>query len=288
MPRGVLLIVTLVGGGCAKPRDLADPYDRPVTNTAYTVRGAQFEVSVGGSQTPDLAARIGATVGLGDRFQIDVNAGHLALGVVNVGARWTLVERGPWALALDGRVLGTRPGLMWYLPADLREDLGDLGLVTLPVGVYASRRFGRRVVVSLGAGYEHSAVGGAFDSDLLVFDGSIGARRLWVRPAVHLALGRFVVEGTVFVPYAVWGVTALDATIEVQPGVLAGATSYEWAPLPAAFGTAWQINGELRFSRFRLRAGVTGSPVASELGVPLLPMIGMRYRTSGSQQEETP
>ena len=248
-------------------------------NTAYTVRGVQAEVSVGGSQTPDLAARIGGTVGLGDRAQLDMNAGHLALGVVNVGARVMLVERGPWALSVDARGLATTPRLMWYLPAQLRDDLGDLGLVTAPFGLYSSVRVGRRIVASLGAGYEHSAVGGAFENDAIVFDGAIGSRRLWVRPAVHVALGAVLVEGTVFVPYAAWGVTALDATIDLQPGVRAGATSYEWVRLPALAGTAWQVAGEVRWGLVRLRVGVTGSPVASELGLPLLPMVGVRFRT---------
>ncbi len=280
MRRALLLVgAAAIAVGCAKPRDLADPYDRPVDYTAYTVRGVQAEVSVGGSQTPDLAARVGVTAGLGKQVQVDLNVGHIALGVVNVGARATLLERGPWALAVDGRILGTRGRYLWYLPASLRDDIGDLGLVTVPIGIHATRRFGRRLVASLGAGYGHSAVGGSFVGEALVLDGSLGARRLWVRPAVHLALGRFVIEGTVFVPYAVWGVTALDGTVELQPGVRAGATSYEWVPLRAGLGTSWRLTGELSLGRTRLRAGVTGSPVAAELGVPLLPTVGLRYRT---------
>jgi len=274
-----LIAAVLVTGACAKPRDLSDPYDRPLDNTAYTVRGVQADVSVGGSQTADLAARIGATVGLGERVQVDLNVGQIALGLVNVGARASVFERGPWALALDARLLGTRGRFLWYLPSDLRDDIGDLGIVTVPVGLHATRRIGRRLVLTLGAGYGHSAVGGAFENEAIVLDGSIGTRRLWVRPAVHLALGRFLLEGTVFVPYAVWGVTALDATAELEPGVLAGATSYGWQPLMAGLGASWQLTGEFSLGRTRLRAGVTGSPVAKELGIPLLPTVGVRFRS---------
>ncbi len=283
----ILVGVAALAAGCPKPRDLRSPWDRPVTNTAYTVRGVQAEVSVGGSQTPDLGARVGITAGLGPRAQVDVNVGHLALGVANGGVRGTLVEQGSWALALDARVLTTSPRLMWYLPSELRNDLGGIGLLTLPVGLYSSQRFGRHLVASLGVGYEHSAVGGSFSNEALVFDGSIGARRLWARPSVHLAIGRLVLEGTLFVPYAVWGVTALDATADLQPGVRAGATSYEWARLPAGLGNTWQLVGELRWGPARVRAGVTGSPVASEVGIPFVPMLGVRVRT-GPPREEAP
>lgn len=246
----VFLYSCLFLTGCLAKRDFLDPKQRVTQHTAYTLAKGQVRTGIGlvGQQSSDLGVRMDLAVGLSDHVDIGANIGHAAFGVVNVYGDFNFLDFKHFALGSSLNFVWIKPSIIWILPDDIRSDLGDINILSIPLELVSSYPINNWLQFDLAAGYTWSKLSGEISSETELIDSSIGTRQLYLRPAVqfHIASrANLFIRGKLLLH----GVFYDDVTTrtDVTEGIVVTTTSQEWKKLSFDRGSDVSAGIQVKF-----------------------------------------
>lgn len=261
--RKALAALLGLASGCVHARDFRSPSGRITRATAYTDH-ARVRVDVDALDlTPHrlvFNAGISATA-IRSRLSFSLNAAHAAVGALSVGSKFTLVDRRWYALGGSAELLYLNPRSLWVLRPALREELGRLHVVSLPVQLWNSFPVLHWLQLHLGVGYQHATVLGGIAGGQLVADADLAQRSLDLMPHLHFVVGqRVALLAGARLPMFRQVVSAVNAEVETQPGVRVGLRSVEWIRLAPVSSWTLEFAAQTRFgATTHLRAGINVS-----------------------------
>ena len=279
-----LLPLVLLCAACATTRDFRATTERITDGTAWTeARGTvRTDLAVGGTGLHDLVGAANLTVALPRRTQVEINAAHAALGLMNLHTKWNAVDSPGFALGVQAGMIWLDPQRAWVIrqaQPEASEALAGAHLVMVPLRATATVPVAEPVDLDLSVGWDHVGVLGRIDGDVLLFDGTVGVRRAWVMPAVRTYVAeRFALEARATLP--LWAGLRTDAEAEfpVQQGVVVGVRSSDWTPIAAARTTSFRVLGEARFDATHVRLGASTTGLLRAIGIPATPYAELYWR----------
>jgi hypothetical protein len=271
---------------CITSRNFKDPKDRPVVGTPYTVADKDVEIGVKllGQGEDDLAAALSLRVGVTRHFDMRINLAHGALGVLNLDAKYNFVDKKWWAMGARTGILWARPRVIWALPDDMQQNLGNIDIVAVPIELIVGSQPLKWLGANLTLGYLHGALVGTIHTDTTLFDGSIGARKLYLVPQLNfLVISKLHIFLRADLPVLIYVRDEMIAEAEIEPGMSAGVRSAEWIKLDdpisrsqVALGLDLKLGRITRLELFAIfRGPLTLSGV---LRTPVLPGVGVYWQ----------
>ncbi len=246
------LVALALACACVHPRDSRSPRERITPHTAYaeTAR-VRLDVDLLASETQTFVVNLGLTVApVRGRLDLSVNLAHAAAGIVSLQSKLTFLDS-RW-YALGGRVGFTylNPRTFWFLPGDLRQELGGFHLVSAPLELWHSFPITSYLGLHLGMGYQATAVSGDYRGDELLVDASLAQRSLAFMPYVEVFIARrLALSFGGRLPVMTSVVEATDVQAEVEPGLIVGLRSVEWVRRRFEHTVRLELAAELRFGR---------------------------------------
>lgn len=253
-PAAILLAtgLAMISAACVHPRNFRAPNERMTPHTAYAEHArARVDVDLLGVDVQRLALNAGVTVAaVRSRLDFSLNLAHGAAGVASVQSKFTMVDT-RW-YGLGGRVGLTylTPRTMWFLPKDLRLELGTFNMLSVPIELWSSFPIAYWFAFHLGLGYQRGALWGDFRGDEFLLTSDIVARSFYVEPNVQFFIaGRLAL--TFGARVAAWSqtVSAIDVELDITPDLRAGVRSVEWIDRALGDHTRFDIGAETRFGR---------------------------------------
>lgn len=279
-PRSLLLPLVLTS--CVHVRDYHSAEERITDNTAYTEH-ARVRIDAGLLE-PDMQSfvvDVGVTTAvIRDRLSFGINLAHAAIGVVSIDSNFTAVDT-RW-YALGGRVAFTylNPRSFWFLPRDLRLELGAFNAAVVPVELWNSFPVARWLTLNLGLAYRGLSLWGDYDDDALLLDANFARRALTLDPVAQFFIaGRVALFVGARLPVFAQRILVGDAQFEVAPDLLLGVRSVEWRRVE--FVDAFQLEGglEVRFGwNTHMRLGVNAFAFRPFDALQVMPSLNFYWR----------
>lgn len=272
--------------GCITPRNFKSPSDRPIRGTPYTLAAKDVEIGlkIFGQDEDDLGAAIDLGVGITSRFQMGVNLAHGALGVLNVSAKLNLIDRKWWGLSGRTGILWVHPPSVWALSDETQSALGDIDIIAAPFELCLGSVPLKWLGLNFTLGYLHASIFGTINTETILFDGSIGARLLYLTPQINLFAFKILnIFLRATLPVLMYYRSELSAEVSVAPGVTAGVRSAEWvrreSPLNRSRGTVGLDVKLGKVTRLELFAVFQGALTQSgTIRMPVVPGMGAYWR----------
>jgi hypothetical protein len=247
----LLSLVSVAAPAAAEAQDsmtgLRSPEQRSVRYSAHALpKGTwAFDLSALGVTGEDVYGSLGIRHGFGGGFDAELNLAHYAVGLFNVGARWTFLDTSDVALAASVGFTYGHGAWMWPLAPLVRSLLQDADLITVPVEVIASAPVLNWLQLDLGASFRYGTVFGTLgDGATFYADAEIGARQVAFRPGARLFVSdATAIELAMDVPVYTWvpwegEITAAQANEGYQRSGSGGATVRP--------SETWKIEGGVR------------------------------------------
>jgi hypothetical protein len=278
------LAASLLGCGCLSTRDFFNPRTRVLENTAYTLAKHQTElgVSVLRTKPSELGAYVGAEFGVSDRVMGRLNLLHAANGLIGTTWKWNFLDTTHAALGASAGVSWLHADWLWALPEGVRDRIGDVDAIMVPVELLSSFPITHWLQLNLGLGYNYGQVVGPINLSDTAIDAGIGAHNLHIDPVVHIYLDASIalVAGA---EISAWAASpqAIVAESTVRDGVRVGVRSGEWQYLPPSRLSRGTLSVEAHLgSSVFVRAGVTNGGLAQDMvGVDIVPFTALYWRT---------
>ncbi|MCA9691103.1 MAG: hypothetical protein KC636_15980 [Myxococcales bacterium] len=278
--RSIALAAALAG--CVHKRDFRAPEGRLLDGTAHALaqREVRLDVGVIGTGDPTFGANLGVSVGAHKHLQLGTNLAQDAFGLFNLRLKSNLIDRPKIGVALETGFFYTNPRLVWVLPADFREPLGDIHVFGAPLRVITTALAADWLHLNVGLSYTHVGVTGEVRFAGALADGSFGARSLDLSPVLQLLLGErvAVILGG---EWALWSAlyTNVEAEYPVTDGLRVGVRSAEWIPRGPLRGNSYYASIEARFGkRTNARASISYRLLGDHSPVELLPSLELYWR----------
>lgn len=284
-----VLILLPVVSGCLATRNFRDPKERPRESTAYTLTHGEFNIGLGllgqGAYNLLINGQFAAGIGgKGGKGEVGVNLGHAAFGIVSVYGKYNFIDKKWWALSARVGLTWIYPKLVWAIPSQYRDPLGDINVLSIPVEITASFPVADWVGLHLTAGYRASALFGKIEEETAFLDSDIGSHHVYLRPEITFYLFEKVqlfIGGRLLLWGARWEQIASDITVE--DGIFVGVQSAKWRQLDFAQGSFLRFGLDMKFGKYtymRLWAIFNGSLSESDLlsSSPILPGLEFAWR----------
>jgi hypothetical protein len=266
-----------------KPRDFHDPAQRAVRGTAWTLEKGTVapSVAIGGVDTAQLLVDAGVAWAPWKHVEGSVNLAHYGGGLANLGLRTTLLERERWALGAGVAATWLNTNWMWYLDSvDPDAEGADQGLdiVVLPLYVNSTWTVRDWLDVTGGLSYSHAEVLGTVDSDVVLFNGDVGSRRVALDGRAQVYVGRVAIWAAGSLPFGEWVFGNFATELVVADGVVVGTRSDGWFKRP--FGYGWSASGgaQLLLNRTYVDVGLGSSSASRAIGFPVSPYLAAHWR----------
>jgi len=279
----IVSIAFLLLAACVKPRDFHAPAERVVRGTAWTLeRGTVAPgLGVGGVDSDQLLVDAGVAWAPAKHVETSVNLAHFGGGLANLALRSTLLERERWALGAGASATWVNTDWMWYLDSVDPESTGadsHLDIVVVPLYVNSTWTLRDWVDVTGGLSYTHAEAFGAVDSEALLFDGSIGGRRLALDGRAQVYVGRVAIWAGGSLPLGAWILGEAATEVVVDEGVVVGTRTDRWLERP--FGRGWSASGgsQVRFGGTYVDVGVASSAATRAIGFDVAPYVAAHWR----------
>ena len=259
------------------PRNFHAPGGRVTDESAYAEHErVRVDVELLGADSHAFVANVGVGVtAIRDRLDVSVNLAHAAIGVVSLESKFTIVDR--YRGALGGRVGLTyvNPSAFYFLPPELREQLGGFNLVSAPIELWATIPAARWLGVNLGLGYRQAALWGEIDGDDLFLDSFLARRALVISPYLNFYIaGRVALIVGARLPALSQVASIIDTTVTVNPDLMVGLRSVEWVNRSFTGRARYELALETRFgasTHLRLAVNVGAfAPIGALLVTPSL------------------
>jgi hypothetical protein len=248
------VVVACSGGltGCIHARDFGAPAERITDQSAYAEhKRVRVEAGLIGRNVETLGAEaaLGVTA-VRDHLDFRINFAHGAFGIVNAQSKFNILDT-RW-YGLGGRLgfLYVNPRTFWFLPSDLRKELGVINIASVPFEIWNSFPFVKWFHANIGLQYRYAAVWGNYTGDDIAASAQVASRSFSVLPYFNFYAGQRValIVGA-RVPLFSQAVSEVDGETEVSPGVVAGVRSVEWTPAGYNRNARYELAGETRFSK---------------------------------------
>jgi len=279
----VVSIAFFLLAACIKPRDFHDPAQRAVRGTAWTLEKGTVEpsVAVGGVDSAQLLVDAGLAWAPWKHVEAGVNLAHFGGGLANLELRTTLLEHERWALGAGVSPTWINTHWMWYLDSvDPDAEGADSGLDILVLPVYVNSTWSLRdwLDVTGGLSYSHAEMFGSFDSDVVLFNGDLGSRRMAIDGRAQVYVKRVMLWASGSLPLNEWLLGNFQTELVVDDGVVVGTRTDGWFKRP--FGYGWRASGgtELLLNKTYLDLGVGSSAASRAIGFSLSPYLAARWR----------
>lgn len=255
----VLALALAAATGCPAHTDY-NGAERLTDHTAYTLGSGETLLGIGAGEADraNLLFSLRAEHAFFEGFEVGTNVAHDALGVVNAYVKGT-------PLATRWVALGARVGLtwlnpqnIWMMPAESRDDLGDLDLFMVPLTIAATFPLASWVGLTLEANYTYSGVAGTASIGESSADAGFGGHEVSLRPSANFYVGRGIaLQLGLDVP--LYASTSLSGYVEeeVQPGVVVGAQAGSSKTLDVRGLTTTYVGFHMAWEHFNLRLFAT-------------------------------
>ncbi len=193
--------------------------------TAYTLPKGEIQTGIGlvGTDIDNLAADVPFDVGLPWGLQVGTNLAHNAITLFNADVKANLLDTDHFGLGVSAGVKWFNPSNLYVLPQDVRDELGDVNLIIVPVWLETSYPISTWIDAHLGLGYQHSAASGTVSEGSALAQGAIATRELAVHPRVGFYPGdKVALFLGANLPLRSNAIASVSARAELQPGVVAG------------------------------------------------------------------
>lgn len=265
-------------------RDFRAPAQRPVHRTAYTLQRNEHEVDVGvgGVDLKNAGANVGYHYGVGAGGQIGINLAHASLAILSAELKWNFVDRRWWALGAEADILFARPRYVWLLPSDIRDDAGNLSLLSVPLRLRLSFPVSEWFSFHVSPGYTASAVFGDIERENETIETGAGLRLAFVEVITHFYIaGRVMLFAGGFFPYHAQARVNIAGERQIEEGLVVGTRITDWRSVP--FSETYRAWGgvELRFGRkifTHLQLFASVSPLSRLADIPVSPGLNLYWR----------
>jgi hypothetical protein len=268
---------------CVKPRDFHDPAQRAVRGTAWTLEKGTVApgVAVGGVDADQLLVDVSASWAPVKHVEASVNLAHFGAGLANLGLRTTLLEHERWALGAGVSATWVNTNWMWYLDSvDPDAEGADSGLDIVVVPIYVNSTWTLRdwLDVTGGLSYSHAQTVGTFDSEVVLFHGDVGSRRMALDGRAQVYVGRVAIWAGGSLPLSEWVQGEFATELVVDDGVVVGTRTDGWLERP--FGYGWSASGgcQLLLNETYLDVGLGTSAASRAIGFPVSPYVAAHWR----------
>ncbi|NJK32758.1 MAG: hypothetical protein HC927_10300 [Deltaproteobacteria bacterium] len=248
----VWVIALALTCACVHPRNFRSPRERLTTRSAYaeTAR-VRLDVGLLEVDSQPFVVNLGVTVAaLPSRLDLSINLAHGLAGIASLQSKFTLYDS-RW-YALGGRVGLTymNPRTLWFLPKDLRRELGGVHLLSAPIELWNSFPLLPWFGFHLGVGYRATGVWGDYRGDELIVDASLAQRSLAFMPYLEVFIARrLALSFGGRLPVMTSVVEAADVRVEVAPELMVGVRSVEWVRRRFENTLRLELAAETRFGR---------------------------------------
>jgi hypothetical protein len=287
--RRALFSFALLVGGCVHARDFRAPDERITHRTAYTLQKheGRAEVDLVGLGVDDLGLNVGVHGGVTKRFQLGANLAHAGFGLVNAQAKVNIVDHPVVGVGIGTGVIYANPKVIWALPSQVKEALGDIHLLIIPTELTTSFPLTAWMGLHMTLGYKHADIFGSFSADSVLAKGGFGSRDVYAQPTVDFYLGHRVAL-RLSAHLSAWAAARANAAVEseIEPGVVAGVIGEEWRRLSFDATSNYLVGLEVRFARntFVQLACVFGrfKPFSE---IPVVPALRLYWLFGGPNME---
>jgi hypothetical protein len=133
----VVPAVTVPSSDVVQP-NITDPRLRDTQLSAYSLQKGQVALNstLLGASSNEFFVALGVTYGFGHGLQAGVNVAYLGAGLLNLAAKWTFLEKGPFAASIDVNPMFIHGDWMWMI--GFKELFAGIDMGLLPVQLSAS------------------------------------------------------------------------------------------------------------------------------------------------------
>ncbi len=271
-------------------RDFRAPDERITHRTAYTLQKheGRAEVDVVGLGVDDLGVNIGLHGGVTKWLQLGANLAHAGFGILNAAAKANVLDHPVAGIGISTGVLYSNPKVIWALPSQVKEALGDIHLVVIPSELTTTFPLTEWMGLHFTLGYKHVDMFGEFDEETVLAKGGFAARDLYFQPTADFYLGHRVAL-RFSAHLSAWASARANLATEttVQPGVVAGVIGEEWRRLSFDATSNYVTAIDVRFGRntyMQLAAAFGRFKPFSTL--PVVPAIRFYWNFAGPSAEK--
>jgi hypothetical protein len=276
----VALGVALFGRPSAA-RDFADPAERERKNTAYSLPKGTPAIEVGllGNGS-DLVGRLGAAYGFGGGVEGSINLLHAGVGILNLGSKWTFLEREHVGLAFQLGFLWGHGSWMWIVSGDTGEVVEGLDLISIPIDFIASVPLVDWFQLDVRGGYQHAEVFGGSSGDTLL-DIRLGVRQVVFGGSARAYIAdRLQLFFTATLPAWTAVPGEVDARVRATEGVYLGVRTadYQKVPFEELYSLELGVNSAMTRRSYITFSMIYRQGDAEYYGYELHPSLKMEFR----------
>lgn len=277
-----LLSFAVVLGGCVHARDLRAPGERLTDDTAYTLQAQELRVDagLGGVDFDELGPDLSLSGGVTRWLELGANVGHAALGVLSLRGKATAFEHRFAAIGVETAILWTKPSAVWLIPRAQRRSFEDTFVVVVPSRLHVSLPLHDRVGIHFAPGYTHAFLTGRYEDAVLLADGGVGVRDVFIEPQLVVKLGGGILWIT-RLHLSLWASAYQEtrAEYDLSPGIRVGGVAYGWQRVPFSATSRYQTSIEARLaSRTYLRVSALAGAFIPQLPFTVVPSIEFYWR----------